>query len=125
MIKPYTHFLTETNTQKVRKTNTQFLIKEIFEMAYTLEQIEYLHDTGKMPHWIYYQMNGKSAQANFEAQTRKFRAECMKRIEEQDRRKEEERRRKAEEKALEAEIEKKAEAAIEKALDDLLKDFFK
>ena len=38
---------------------------------------------------------------------------------------EEQRRRKDAEKALEAEIEKKTAAAIEKALDDLLKDFGK
>ena len=94
-------------------------------MALTPEQIEWLHDNGKMPDWAYYQQNGKSAQANFEEQTRKFRADCIKRIQEQERRKEEERRRKEEEKALEADIEKKAEAAIEKALDELLKDFFK
>ena len=92
-------------------------------MALTPEQIEWLHDNGLMPDWAYYQQNGKSAQANFEAQTRKFKADCMKRIVEQERRKEEDRRRKEEEKALEAEIEKKAEAAIEKALDDLLKGF--
>ena len=35
-------------------------------MAYTLEQIEWLHDNGKMPDWAYYQQNGKSVQANFE-----------------------------------------------------------
>ena len=87
-------------------------------MAYTLEQIEWLHDNGKMPDWAYYQQNGKSAQANFEAQTRKFKADCMKRIVEQERRKEEE-------KALEAEIEKKAEAAIEKALEEIFKNFGK
>ena len=34
-------------------------------MAYTLEQIEYLHNTGKMPDWIYYQQNGKSASENY------------------------------------------------------------
>ena len=34
-------------------------------MAYTLKEIEYLHDTGKMPDWIYYQQNGKSATENY------------------------------------------------------------
>ena len=34
-------------------------------MAYTLEEIEYLHDIGKMPDWIYYQQNGKSASENY------------------------------------------------------------
>lgn len=41
-------------------------------MAYTLEQIEYLHDRGLMPDWVYYQQNGKSAQENYNAQRKKF-----------------------------------------------------
>lgn len=41
-------------------------------MAYTLEQIEYLHNRGLMPDWAYYQQNGKSAQANFNEQRLKF-----------------------------------------------------
>ena len=90
-------------------------------MAYTLEEIEYLHDTGKMPDWIYYQQNGKTAQENYAIQKRKQHMEFRRRMEEERRRKE----REEAEKALEAEIEKKAEAAIEKALNDLLKDFLK
>lgn len=34
-------------------------------MAYTKEQIEYLHDSGKMPDWLYYQQNGAKAQENY------------------------------------------------------------
>ena len=79
-------------------------------MAYTLEQIEYLHNRGLMPDWVYYQQNGKSAQANFNEQRKRFTEEC---------------RRREAEKALEAEIEKQVEQAIEKALDELLKDFGK
>ena len=79
-------------------------------MAYTLEQIEYLHNRGLMPDWVYYQHNGKSAQANFNEQRKRFAEEC---------------RRREAEKALEAEIEKQVEQAIEKALDELLKDFGK
>ena len=86
-------------------------------MAYTLEQIEYLHNRGLMPDWVYYQQNGKSAQANFNEQTMKIIEDC--------RRREAEKQRKEEEKALEAEIEKQVEKAIEKALDELLKDFGK
>lgn len=94
-------------------------------MAYSLEQIEYLHDTGKMPDWIYYQMNGKSAEENYRLQKMKIRKEIEQREQERRRHEEERRRKKEEEKALEAEIEKKAEAAISKALDELLKDFLK
>ena len=86
-------------------------------MAYTLEQIEYLHNRGLMPDWAYYQQNGKSAQANFNEQRMKFAEDC--------RRREAEKQRKEDEKALEAEIEKQVEKAIEKALDELLKDFGK
>lgn len=34
-------------------------------MAYTIEQIEYLYEMGMMPDWVYYQVNGKSAQENY------------------------------------------------------------
>lgn len=92
-------------------------------MALTPEQIEWLHDNGKMPDWAYYQQNGKTAQQNWEAQHRK--------IMEKYRQREAEERRKAEEKALEKkleadlekQIEQKLEKALEKALDDLLKGF--
>lgn len=29
------------------------------------QMVEQLHDQGKMPDWVYYQLNGKSAQENF------------------------------------------------------------
>ena len=41
-------------------------------MALSKEQIEYLHDTGKMPDWIYYQQNGKSASENYREQKLKI-----------------------------------------------------
>ena len=37
-------------------------------MAFSKEQIEYLHNTGKMPDWVYYQQNGASAQENYNRQ---------------------------------------------------------
>ena len=79
-------------------------------MAFTLEQIEWLHDNGWMPDWAYYQQNGKSAQANFAEQQRKI-MEMEKKVEAEM------------EKKVEAEIEKKLDKALEKALDDLLKGF--
>lgn len=92
-------------------------------MALTLEQIEWLHDNGKMPDWAYFQQNGKTAQQNYVEATRRAKEKILKRYEEQ----QEEARRKAEEKELEkkleAEIEKKLEKTLEKALDDLLKGF--
>lgn len=88
-------------------------------MALTPEQIEWLHDNGKMPDWAYFQQNGKTAQQNYVEATRRAKEKILKRYEEQ----QEEARRKAEEKKLEDEIEKKLEKAVEKALDDLLKGF--
>ena len=42
-------------------------------MAYTKEQIEYLHDSGKMPDWAYYQQNVATAQENYNRQIQAFR----------------------------------------------------
>ena len=89
-------------------------------MAYTLEQIEYLHERGLMPDWVYYQQNGKTAEENFRDQRKRLLERCEQR--EQERRREQA---KKEEKQLEAEMEKQLEKAIEKALDQLLKDFNK
>ena len=88
-------------------------------MALTPQEIERLHNSGQMPDWIYYQVNGKSAQENFEAQHRKMM--------EQYKQREEEARRQAEQKQFEKDLEKqmetKLEKTLEKVLEDLLKDF--
>lgn len=42
-------------------------------MAYTKEQLEYLHDSGKMPDWAYYQQNEATAQENYNRQIKVFR----------------------------------------------------
>ena len=36
--------------------------REDLSMALTPEQIEWLHDNGKMPDWAYYQQNRATAQ---------------------------------------------------------------
>lgn len=82
----------------------------------TIKEIEYLHDIGKMPDWIYYQQNGKTAQENYVIQKQKQQAEFHRRLLERSRQKEAE-------KAIEAEIERTAGTAIEKALTELLRDF--
>ena len=92
-------------------------------MAYTIEQIEWLHDNGYMPDWAYYQQNGKSAQHNWNEQHRKI-AEKYRQIEL-------EKRKQAEDKAieqklnadLEKQLDKKLEKVLEKTLNDLLKGF--
>ena len=94
-------------------------------MAYTLEQIEWLHDNGKMPDWAYYQQNGKTAQQNFVEATKKARERILKEYydrEAESKRKEEQ---KQLERQLEKDIEKQLETTLEKVLDDLLKGFGK
>lgn len=92
-------------------------------MAYTKEQIEWLHDNGLMPDWAYYQQNGKTAQENWNEQHRKIMERCRQREAEERRQAEEKAREKKLEADLEKQLEKKLEKALEKALDDLLKDF--
>ena len=41
------------------------------KISLTPEEIEYYHDKGQMPDWIYYQVNGKTAQENYAIQKRK------------------------------------------------------
>lgn len=52
-------------------------------MSLTQSQIERLHDDGKMPDWIYYQVNGKTAEQNFQEQRKKIYDELNKRKEEE------------------------------------------
>ena len=81
-------------------------------MAYTKEQIEYLHDSGKMPDWAYYQQNGATAQENYNRQIQAFRNRLRDRQQEKQQKKE-----------IEKQIEKQLEDKIEETLEELLKDF--
>ena len=76
------------------------------------EMIEYYHDNGLMPDWWYYQINGKSAEDNYNEQMAKIRAKLLKQYKES-----------KEESRLEKEIEAKLEVTLEKALNDILKGF--
>ena len=76
-------------------------------MAYTKEQIEYLHDSGKMPDWAYYQQNGATAQENYNRQIQAFRNRMLERYQDEQQ---------------EKEIEKQIEDNLEEILEDLLKD---
>ena len=77
-------------------------------MGLTKEEIERLHDQGKMPDWIYYQVNGKSATENFDEQRRKIYDNLRKR---------------EEEKQQKQKLEKELQQLLEATLNDLLKDF--
>ena len=76
-------------------------------MAYTKEQIEYLHDIGKMPDLAYYQQNRATAQENYNRQIQAFRNRMLERYQEEQQ---------------EKEIEKQIEDKLEEILEDLLKD---
>ena len=90
-------------------------------MSFTAEQIEYYHDSGKIPDLIYYQINGMSAQENYNIQKRKQQKEIMEQLQTRRRREQEAK----EQRELEAEIERKACEMAEKAIEDILKDFLK
>ena len=76
-------------------------------MAYTKEQIEYLHDSGKMPDWAYYQQNGATAQENYTRQMRAIKNRLRDRLQKEQQQKE---------------MEKQIEDNLEEILEDLLKD---
>ena len=81
-------------------------------MAYTLEEIEYLHDMGLMEDWVYYQQNGKSAQENYNKQMRIQQLEYYKEMYSN-----------LYEQKLEKELEYKLGNILDNTLDKLLKDF--
>ena len=80
------------------------------------ELIEYYHNNGEMPDWIYYQVNGKSATENYidmvNKRDKELREELLRQREKEEMRRE-----------LEKEFEAKLEDTLEKALDELLKKF--
>ena len=81
-------------------------------MAYNTELIEYLHNSGKMPDWAYYQQNGATAQQNYNRQIQAIRNRLKDRQQE-----------KQQQKEIEKQIEKQLEEKIEETLEELLKDF--
>ena len=68
------------------------------------EYLEYLHESGKMPSWAYYQQNGKSAQHNYNEQREKMLGEFSARVY-----------------IDKEETEKELKETVENVLDDLLK----
>ena len=94
-------------------------------MAYTKDQIEWLHDNGYMPDWAYYQQNDKSPTMNLFEQTKKIKERALQAIkqrEEEARRKEDQ---KKQEKEVEKQIEKQLEQGLEKAMQEILGGFCK
>lgn len=90
-------------------------------MAYTKDQIEWLWRNGKMPDWVYFQTNGKTAQENYALSTER----AKQRIIDAYNQRQEEARKQQEQKKQEKEIEKQIEAGLEKALQEVLGKFCK
>ena len=84
-------------------------------MDFSQHEIEYYHNKGQMPDWMYYQLSDKPLWMKWEEQHRK--------IYENLRAREEAQAQREAEKKLEKDIETKVENTLEKALADLLKDF--
>lgn len=78
-------------------------------MSLTQKEIEYLHDTGKMPDWYYYQVNGKSFQENYITIHRQRQLQYRKLLVERQQQKE---------------LEKELDIAIEKALENAIGKLF-
>ena len=79
-------------------------------MAYSLEQVESFHNQGVMPDWIYYQLNGKSLQENYQDVIHKMQQDF---------------RKKQQEELQNQEIEKEVSEYVEKSLDNILDKLLK
>lgn len=78
-------------------------------MTYTRDQIEQLHDSGKIPDWVYYQTINKPAWQAKQEQRDKF----ISQLEEQE-----------QERKTQEQIEKMVEEQVTKALENALGDLF-
>ena len=78
---------------------------------FSKEQVEYLHNTGKMPDWAYYQQNGNGITENYREQKAKI-----------DQRIIQDNERKQQEKEMERYIQKSIEEAIQKSMIEILKN---
>ena len=84
-------------------------------MAFSQAEIEYYHNKGQMPDWIYYQLSDKPSWMKLEEQHRRMYENIKAR--------EEAKKAREAEKQLDKDIQDKVENTLEKALDDLLKGF--
>lgn len=84
-------------------------------MAFTQAEIEYYHNNGQMPDWIYYQLSDKPAWMKWEEQHRRMYENLKAREEAQAQREAE--------KKLEKDIQDKTEEAVEKSLSRIFENF--
>ena len=83
-------------------------------MSLSNYDIERLHNSGKMPDWYYYQVNGKSIEENYAEIYNKRQKEIQEQLEQE-----------RFDALLEKEIDRQLPDIIEKALKDLFKGFSK
>lgn len=76
----------------------------------TKEEIEYYHNSGLMPDWVYYQVNGKTVQENYTDIIAKRDKEYSDSLNERE---------------LEESITKQIEETIDRHFDDILKELNK
>lgn len=87
--------------------------KECFKLL-NQEQIEFYHNLGLMPDWVYYQVNGKSIRENYrDWHNKKPWDKFLAKYKEE------------QEEVLQKEIEDEIIPKIENAIDELLEDFSK
>lgn len=78
---------------------------------FSKEQVEYLHNTGKMPDWAYYQQNGNGIMKNYREQKAKIDQRIIQDIE-----------RKQYGKETEKNIQESIEEIIQKSMIEILKN---
>lgn len=78
---------------------------------FSKEQVEYLHNTGKMPDWVYYQQNGNGITENYREQKAKIDQRIIQDIE-----------RKQQGKEMERCIQESIEEVIQKSMIEILKN---
>ena len=78
---------------------------------FSKEQVEYLHNTGKMPDWAYYQQNGNDITKNYREQKAKIDQRIIQDIE-----------RKQYGKEAEKNIQESIEEIIQKSMIEILKN---
>lgn len=76
-------------------------------MSFTNKQIEYLHESDKMPDWVYYQQNKATAQENYNRQVLSIRNRLRTRLTEEQ---------------YEKEIERQLENKLQETIDNLFVD---
>ena len=80
-----------------------------------MDLLEYYHTTGKCPDWAYYQLNGKTAQENYQEQKQRRHKALQDALDQ----------RRREEELIQKEVQERLEETVAAALEDIFKGFMK